>query len=174
MKKMIIVILTVITLLASCASTDFFGLKSSNNDLKSRREITENQDKAGIDQVIITYYVKGVGGNIAVKIGETEVKEATQIKHSISIEKGTKITFIAYPEDNYKIDMWSGPFANTSKQSVDLVVVENVDIYVMFKQKDLASASYNDSSRTIHTGPRGGKYYINKNGKKTYIKKNKR
>jgi hypothetical protein len=28
------------------------------------------------------------------------------------------------------------------------------------------------SSRTIHTGPRGGRYYINKNGKKTYIKKN--
>jgi hypothetical protein len=27
------------------------------------------------------------------------------------------------------------------------------------------------SSHTVHTGPRGGKYYINKNGKKTYIKK---
>lgn len=25
--------------------------------------------------------------------------------------------------------------------------------------------------RTIYTGPRGGKYYINKNGKKTYIKR---
>jgi len=171
MKKIIIVILTVITLLASCASTD---LKPFNNDLKNRREITENQDKTGIDQVVITYYVKGVGGSIALKIGDTKVKEATQIKHSISIEKGAKITFIAYPEDNYKVDMWSSPFANTSKQSVDLVVVENVDIYVMFKQKDLASTSYNDSSRTIHTGPRGGKYYINKNGKKTYIKKNKR
>lgn len=24
--------------------------------------------------------------------------------------------------------------------------------------------------RTIHTGPRGGRYYINKNGNKTYIK----
>tara|TARA_E500000318_G_C3516622_1_gene194611 strand:+ start:254 stop:934 length:681 start_codon:yes stop_codon:yes gene_type:complete len=28
------------------------------------------------------------------------------------------------------------------------------------------------SSRTIQTGPRGGKYYINSNGNKTYIKKN--
>lgn len=28
------------------------------------------------------------------------------------------------------------------------------------------------SSRTIYTGPRGGKYYINKNGNKTYIKRN--
>lgn len=26
------------------------------------------------------------------------------------------------------------------------------------------------SGQTIYTGPRGGKYYINKNGKKTYIK----
>lgn len=33
--------------------------------------------------------------------------------------------------------------------------------------------SYNSSGRTIHTGPRGGKYYINSNGKKTYIKKKK-
>ena len=30
-----------------------------------------------------------------------------------------------------------------------------------------SSAGY----RTIHTGPRGGRYYINKNGNKTYIKK---
>lgn len=27
------------------------------------------------------------------------------------------------------------------------------------------------SSNTIYTGPRGGRYYINKNGNKTYIKK---
>jgi hypothetical protein len=34
------------------------------------------------------------------------------------------------------------------------------------------SSNYRSSpSRTIHTGPRGGKYYINKNGKKTYVKK---
>ena len=28
------------------------------------------------------------------------------------------------------------------------------------------------SNRVIHTGPRGGKYYINSNGNKTYVKKN--
>lgn len=27
------------------------------------------------------------------------------------------------------------------------------------------------SSRTIHTGPRGGRYYINSNGNKTYVKR---
>lgn len=37
-----------------------------------------------------------------------------------------------------------------------------------FKHK---SSSYNfNSGRTIYTGPRGGKYYINSNGNKTYVK----
>lgn len=39
--------------------------------------------------------------------------------------------------------------------------------------KSSSSSQYNSSlsSRTIQTGPRGGKYYINKNGNKTYIKR---
>jgi hypothetical protein len=32
-------------------------------------------------------------------------------------------------------------------------------------------ANYSNTSKTVHTGPRGGKYYINSNGNKTYIKK---
>jgi len=31
--------------------------------------------------------------------------------------------------------------------------------------------SPSSSSRTIHTGPRGGKYYINSKGNKTYVKR---
>lgn len=34
------------------------------------------------------------------------------------------------------------------------------------------SSSYG-GTHTIHTGPRGGQYYINKNGNKTYVKKRK-
>lgn len=33
------------------------------------------------------------------------------------------------------------------------------------------STGTTSSGRTIYTGPRGGKYYINSNGNKTYIKK---
>jgi colicin import membrane protein len=40
--------------------------------------------------------------------------------------------------------------------------------------KNFSGSSTNNSSpsngRTIYTGPRGGKYYINSNGKKTYVK----
>ena len=38
-------------------------------------------------------------------------------------------------------------------------------------KSETKSSDSNSSGRTIHTGPRGGKYYINKNGNKTYIKK---
>ena len=35
------------------------------------------------------------------------------------------------------------------------------------KVKDKATGTY--KGRRVYTGPRGGKYYINKNGNKTYI-----
>jgi hypothetical protein len=38
-------------------------------------------------------------------------------------------------------------------------------------KSETKSYNSNSSGRTILTGPRGGKYYINKNGKKTYIKR---
>ena len=39
------------------------------------------------------------------------------------------------------------------------------------KTKSTTNSSYYSPSRTIHTGPRGGKYYINSKGKKTYLKR---
>lgn len=42
------------------------------------------------------------------------------------------------------------------------------------RARDYSSEAYNyGSGRTIHTGPRGGQYYINSNGKKTYVPKRK-
>lgn len=40
------------------------------------------------------------------------------------------------------------------------------------RAKDYSSDAYNyGGGRTIHTGSRGGQYYINKNGNKTYVPK---
>lgn len=42
------------------------------------------------------------------------------------------------------------------------------------KARDYSNeARSNNSTRTIHTGPRGGQYYINSNGNKTYVPKSK-
>lgn len=41
-----------------------------------------------------------------------------------------------------------------------------------YRAKDYSSGSYNyGSGRTIHTGPKGGQYYYNSNGNKTYVPK---
>ncbi|MDV7391889.1 hypothetical protein RZS08_11065, partial [Arthrospira platensis SPKY1] len=37
------------------------------------------------------------------------------------------------------------------------------------KAKRPLKVTVSGTSKTVHTGPRGGKYYINKNGKKTYL-----
>lgn len=37
--------------------------------------------------------------------------------------------------------------------------------------KSTSVSNSSNSSRTIHTGPRGGKYYINSKGNKVYVKK---
>lgn len=42
-----------------------------------------------------------------------------------------------------------------------------------YEGKTTSTGEKTSSGRIIHTGPRGGKYYINKNGKKTYVKKKK-
>jgi uncharacterized protein YxeA len=40
------------------------------------------------------------------------------------------------------------------------------------RARDYSSRAYNyGSGHTIHTGPRGGQYYINSHGKKTYVPK---
>lgn len=40
------------------------------------------------------------------------------------------------------------------------------------RAKDYSSGAYNyGQGKTIYTGPRGGQYYINKNGNKTYVPK---
>lgn len=43
-----------------------------------------------------------------------------------------------------------------------------------YKRSNISTPSYsNCSGKTIHPGPKGGQYYINSNGNKTYIKKNR-
>lgn len=51
----------------------------------------------------------------------------------------------------------------------------NVNTYtgtIGTRARDYSSGAYNyGSGRTIHTGSRGGQYYINSNGNKTYVPK---
>ncbi|RXQ87826.1 SH3 domain-containing protein [Ancylomarina salipaludis] len=60
------------------------------------------------------------------------------------------------------------------KETSEMVLVKKTSKRQVkpFKTKNTKSYSTGGSSyRTIHTGPRGGRYYINSNGNKTYIKR---
>ena len=44
-----------------------------------------------------------------------------------------------------------------------------------YRAKDYSVGAYNyGSGNVIHTGPRGGQYYINSNGRKTYVPKRRK
>lgn len=65
-------------------------------------------------------------------------------------------------------------YINSSGKKV-YIKTENSNSNSIYSSPTYSSPSYSNpsssSSRTIQTGPRGGKYYINSNGNKTYIKK---
>ncbi|SFI35097.1 hypothetical protein [Halpernia frigidisoli] len=42
-------------------------------------------------------------------------------------------------------------------------------VHKKVKSRATSTSSDTYNGRTIHTGPRGGRYYINRNGNKTYI-----
>ncbi|MBT1695659.1 hypothetical protein KK083_02145 [Fulvivirgaceae bacterium PWU4] len=72
-------------------------------------------------------------------------------RHPKNQSNGKKIKMLPLPkEDKYQQTDYSNSRNNTSPNT----------------------GSYSQS-KAIHTGPRGGQYYINKNGNKTYVKKRK-
>lgn len=68
-------------------------------------------------------------------------------------------------------------FIPAKGRSALLTATEDTDVYVTFKEKEEKEkpnyhfSSSISSGRIIYTGPRGGHYYRNKNGNKTYIRR---
>lgn len=73
-----------------------------------------------------------------------------------------------YVQDHYKTNSNGTNHDNYSTRG-------NVNTYTGStgtRARDYSSSAYNyGSGRTIHTGSRGGQYYINSNGNKTYVPK---
>ena len=94
----------------------------------------------------------------------------------LKVEKNTVIIFTATPDFGYTIASWSIP---ANGKTAVLTATEDTDVYVTFKRDETppkktqvtGSSRTSISGRVIHTGPRGGQYYINKNGNKTYIRR---
>lgn len=99
----------------------------------------------------------------------------------IALPGGTKVFISTYHNDYYKVRYSNQdyyifyPYFDEIQYAVDLrdeIETGGVNISGTKELPKQPKVRYTSSpgSRTIHTGPRGGRYYINKNGNKTYIK----
>ncbi len=85
---------------------------------------------------------------------------------------------ISYQTKNYKVMVKEAPLLYTysewaaRQQYLKLAVPENPTLSRRSSSPTSYSSGYRgSSSRYIHTGPRGGRYYINSHGNKTYIRR---
>ena len=64
-------------------------------------------------------------------------------------------------------------YSNSLGEEYFILPTRKMPITESKQTKSSYTAPNSTANRTIHTGSRGGKYYINSNGNKTYVKKNK-
>ena len=79
-----------------------------------------------------------------------------------------KATIAAKKEGEAKVKAMDSKVSNATKTSVAKAKrVEKETNEKAPKVADKVTGEYN--GKKVYTGPRGGKYYINKNGNKTYV-----
>ncbi len=92
----------------------------------------------------------------------------TQTNPNIKYQEGYQRSNGTYVEGHYKTESNNTNLDNFSTQG-------NTNPYTLqsgTRAQDYSSEALNyGQEQTIHTGPRGGQYYINENGRKTYVPK---
>lgn len=131
---------------------DLQQLKQENTTLKGVLADFEQQLKTLQTQQSSASTVKDAAVQNSPTKNQTEGKKATDVKRCAAItQKGTQCTRNATAGSDF---CWQ--HAGSSKAAVK----ENAGVD-------------NSQGKTIYTGPKGGQYYINKNGNKTYVRKKK-
>ena len=110
-------------------------------------------------------------------------KQGISITHSYG---GCIIPFEELPDklkEEYLLELKNKERASAKQQSSKSKVISqnvkqpitgNIGNRNQKSETNYSSTTFlNSSGRVIHTGPRGGRYYINKNGNKTYIRRKK-
>lgn len=98
------------------------------------------------------------------------IANAQSVNSSVRFQKGYVKKDGTYVQGHYK--------TNSNKTNHDNFSTKpNKNPYTQqkgYKAKDYSKGSYNyGKGKTIHTGSRGGQYYINNKGKKVYVPKRK-
>lgn len=97
-----------------------------------------------------------------------EVKADTQPKAKTASTESTRCKAITQQGTQCKRNADSG--SDYCWQHKAITTSTTASSSVKSTQSSSSSSATTPSGRTILTGPRGGKYYINSNGNKTYVK----
>jgi hypothetical protein len=82
-----------------------------------------------------------------------------------TVPRGEKLLVVGQGQDGWVMVRWDGVTYYT------LASLLSTETPSPAATAPAATGASSGSYRTINTGPRGGRYYINKNGNKTYIKR---
>ena len=168
MKKLLL-FLVCLTLLSGCAS---YNMKEYMLVADKPIEVYESEDFDGPRYVDIP-----VGDTIVVlsRLEEADLPYYTDAYYKRKYHFYTRMTHTRVVGRNvlnrkaFKTYRRYGPYYSHFKSLPEL------PYHASFKSSSNTSEGGTiggySGSRTIHTGPRGGKYYINSNGNKTYVKK---
>lgn len=104
---------------------------------------------------------------------KNEVKSDSLASRGLINNINRLLLSIKSSDPSWKHENYSNELAHYSKfqNSKQLRVETKSASLTENYNKKSETVNYNSTSKTIQTGPRGGRYYINSNGKKTYIKK---
>ena len=111
---------------------------------------------------------QGYYGSSSYSYGSRSNSYGSSTNSSVHYQRGYTRTDGTYVQGHYKTNMNSTNHDNFSTRG-------NVNSYTGTsgsRARDYSTGAYNyGSGHTVHTGSRGGQYYINSNGNKTYVPK---
>lgn len=172
-------------------SGSFYSARSSSSSLFSNSPsnvYTSNSSSTGTETYVVngteyykneTYSTTGkpkVKRNMAVRhqflkrLGYDEVPEGYEVDHRIPLSQGGSDT-----PDNMQLLTIEQHTAKTASERSNISISGSTPSYYSTQTTSpttysLPSTTMPKSNPEIQTGPRGGKFYINSNGNKTYVR----
>ncbi len=186
----ILLLLPILSFSQEVLENDIVSLQNqydSISELKSKHELWLKKSSIILDSInelkkqkALILFSDGIDYETIDKINlMNTMSEGSSILISIKAKNKIKIVnyhaFSNYYEIVYKDKQGYIPVDNikeTAKLSLFKKLIKSGLTFnkVSSKSNSEKGDSKSGSGREIHTGPRGGRYYINSNGKKTYIK----
>lgn len=155
MKKLVLLCLLFVF------SNSFYAQDTPTKKEPAKKETTKKKSAYDYDKEVPVKSTKKEATSKSTATKETVKKETTKKKSGYDYDKKTNKSEANKVDAKIKDEKYTK--GNSSKKAPTLKESNEKAP----KTPDKVTGEYN--GKKVYTGPRGGKYYINKNGNKTYI-----